>query len=54
MRDSRKPRAGLAVKSTANINKKETDKLKEPEVVEVKQSSEKKVSRRKKTSSQDN
>lgn len=49
MRDSRKPRAGLAVKGPVDINKKETDKLKEPEVVEAKQSAKKKVRKRSKT-----
>lgn len=54
MRTSRKPRAGLAVKSPVDINNKETDKLKEPEVVEAKQSVKKKVRKRSKTSNQDN
>lgn len=49
MGDSRKPMAGLAIKNPVDINKKETDKLKEPEVVEAKQSVNKKVKKRSKT-----
>jgi len=50
MRTSRKPKAGLAIRNPVDINKKETDELKETEVVEVEQSSKKEVKRRRKTS----